>query len=178
MGNYTNDDTTLLKTILQFLCLPRLALSKSGEVYVWGFQSGGSLQTAVLYANFGSNKIVDIHCCSDHAVVVTEAGSVQCFVLSEAYGSRNSHIARAVSQHSPVQALLPFHVQRVWIFSIDDCNTFNCNCCIVALTDKNGLYVCPSPSNHQRWVHHLGAIQIKDLDGKKLFVCCFKMPLS
>ncbi len=89
-----------------------MALSKIGEVYIWSVQSGGPLQPANLYANFSSQRIVDVHCCCDHAVVVTEAGSVHCFILSEAFGSQSSHISRAAAQHSPVESLLPYNIQR------------------------------------------------------------------
>lgn len=144
-----------------------VSLSKSGEVYIWGVQSGGPLQPAMLYGNFCSQRIIDVHCFCDHAVVVTESGSVHCFVLSEVFAGQNSHISRAAAQHRPVESLLPFNIQRVWILPVDQCSPFNCNCCIVGLTDKGALYVCPAPSNQSRWMHHMGAVLIKGLDGKK-----------
>ncbi len=39
----------------------------------------------------------------------------------------------------------------------------------MGLTDKGALYVCPAPSNQQRWMHHMGAVLIKGLDGKQFF---------
>lgn len=182
MGIYITISIRCLSNTFTFL-LCRAALSKSGEIYVWSAQPGASLQPAVLYPNFSSQKVVDVYCCSDHAVVVTETGSVQCFVLSEAFGSRNSHIARAAAQHNVVQALQSHTIHKVWLLAVDRCNPFSCNCCIVALTDKGALYVCPAPSNQQRWMHHLGAVLIKGLDGINfndfisiypfLHLCCF-----
>lgn len=149
-------------------------MSEDGDIYIWGVQPGGQLQQAMLFGNICSQRIVDVHCCSDHAVVVTEAGSVHCFHLSEAFGSQNSHISRAAAtQQSPVEALLQYNIQRVWLLPLDQCNPFNCNCCIVGLTDKGVLYVCPAPFNQQRWMHHMGAMSIKGLEGDKWIVCLF-----
>lgn len=146
-----------------------VALSEDGDIYIWGVQPGGQLQQAMLFGNICSQRIVDVHCCSDHAVVVTEAGSVHCFHLSEAFGSQNSHISRAAAtQQSPVEALLQYNIQRVWLLPLDQCNPFNCNCCIVGLTDKGVLYVCPAPFNQQRWMHHMGAMSIKGLEGRRI----------
>ena len=170
MGNYFFPSillffTKILQESLLLVSPLRVALSKNGEIYIWGVQSGGP-QQAMLFSNFCSQRIVDVHCCFDHAAVVTEAGSVHCFLLSEAFGSQNSHISRAAAaQHNPVESMLPYNIQRVWLLPVDHCNPFSCNCCIVGLTDKGILYVCPAPSNQQRWMHHVGAILIKGLDG-------------
>ena len=157
--------TKILHESLLLFSPLRVALSKNGEIYIWGVQSGGP-QQAMLFSNFCSQRIVDVHCCFDHAAVVTEAGSVHCFLLSEAFASQNSHISRAAAaQHNPVESMLPYNIQRIWLLPVDHCNPFSCNCCIVGLTDKGILYVCPAPSNQQRWMHHVGAILIKGLDG-------------
>lgn len=149
----------------------RAGISKVGEIFIWSSQSESSMQSAIVYPIVGNEKVVDIHCHSDHAVAVTEAGRVHYFLLSEAFGSRKSHIARAASHHCVIQSLEPHNVQRVWLLPVDECNSSNCNCCIVALTDKTTLFVCPVPSNQQRWMHHVGAVLIQGLDGK--YWSCF-----
>ena len=154
--------------VLMYTFSIRAALTRNGEIYIWSVQSNCHSQSAILYANLCSQKIVDISCYNDHAAAVTDSGSVHFFGLNEAYGSQNSHISRAAAHHVPVEPLFHHSVQRVWILPVDQCSPFSCSCCIIGLTDKGALYVCPAPTNQQRWMHHAGAILIKGLEGKKL----------
>lgn len=146
----------------------RCALSRNGQIYVWSVPLDGLPQPVTKLAYPRLPKIVDVHCFYNHGVLVTETGATEHFMLSEAFGSSNSHISIAASQPCPIQPLVGMNVQRAWILPIERCYPYHCNCCIVALTTEGDLCVCSAPSNQQRWMQRMGAVFFKGLEGKLL----------
>ena len=149
------------------------ALTQKGEIFVYGAPVNGTSQPAVHFPHFRGQGVVDVHCCFNHGVVVTETGLVRCFELSEAHGSSGSggHISAAAAQPKTIEPLSGLGVQRAWILPVSHCYPYqSCSCCIVGLTEAGALYVCPAPFNQQRWVHQMGpgAVLIKGIEGSKI----------
>lgn len=158
----------------------RCALTLSGEVYVYNAPTNSSTPSSTaLLTSLRSEKIIDVHCCFNHAVVVTGTGAVRSFELNEAHGrSSDSHISSVAAQPKTIDALSGMGVQRAWILPLSTCHPGHyCSCSIVGLTEGGELYICPAPFNQQRWAQLMGpgAVLIKGLEGESVTDHCHRL---
>ena len=75
------------------------ALTQKGDVFVNSAPAGSvngssSPPPAVHFPHFRGHGMLDVHCCLNNGVMVTETGLVRCFELSEAHGSSGSRSAQ------------------------------------------------------------------------------------